>query len=191
MQEKLLKWQNAKLRNQMIFTLPATMEVCNRKCPGCYAIKSQVRFPKALAYRERMLTYSKQDDFVDSIVAELAKSKRTIAAIRLHESGEFYSQAYIDKWVLIASKLPHLKFYTFTKRMKDFDFTALMQLPNFILIDSLMNGGLNYNTLDKLDHTKVICPATTAEKAICGVDCKYCWDSSKVAQKEGIQFVKH
>lgn len=189
MTEKLLKWQNVKLRNQFIFTLPATQEVCARKCPGCYAMKAQVRFPKALAYRERMLGYSKQDDFVDNIVAELTKSKRTIAAVRLHESGEWYSQEYITKWTQIAQKLPNIKFYTFTKRMADFDFTELMALPNFILIDSLMFGGLNYDKLEKLDQTKFICPATTAEKAICGVDCSWCW--TKEAQKQGTLFVKH
>jgi len=189
MQEKLLKWQNAKLRNQFIFTLPATKPVCGRVCPGCYAIKPQVRFPKVLAYRERMLGYSKEDSFVDNIVAEITTSKRTIEAVRLHESGEFYSQEYVDKWTEIASRLPKLKFYTFTKRMKDFDFTALMALPNFVLIDSLMFGGLNYDKLEKLDQSRTICPATTSAKAECGVDCGYCW--TKEAQANGVQFIKH
>ena len=46
-QEKLLKWQNSKLRQQFIFTLPAGMPTCNRVCPGCYALKAEVRFPAA------------------------------------------------------------------------------------------------------------------------------------------------
>ena len=189
MTEKLLKWENAKLKNQFIFTLPATKPVCGRTCPGCYAIKSQVRFPKALAYRERMLARSKQDDFAATIIDELTKSKRTIEAVRLHESGEWYSQEYVNKWVVIASSLPNLKFYTFTKRMKDFDFTALMALPNFVLIDSLLFGGLNYDILEKLDPTRFICPATTPAKAICGMTCTYCWQKS--AQVDSVQFVRH
>ena len=53
--EKLLKYENMKLKNQMIFTLPATKDVCGRECPGCYAIKAQKRFPKTvLPYRQRM-----------------------------------------------------------------------------------------------------------------------------------------
>ena len=191
MAEKLLSYENAKLKKQLIFSLPTTKAICGRVCPGCYSIPPQVRFPKVMEYRNRMLEYSKQDNFVSTIIGELVKSRRTIEAVRLHASGEFYSQTYVDKWVAIATKMPNVKFYTFTKRMKDFDFTELMGLPNFILIDSLMNGGLNYDILEKLDHTKKICPATTSAKAICGVDCTYCWDSSKVAQKEGIQFIKH
>lgn len=182
---KLLKYENSKLKNQLIFNLPVSKAVCGRTCKGCYALKAQVRFPKTvLPYRERMYAASLQQDFETQIVADIASCKKPVKAVRIHESGEFYSQAYIDKWYSIAKTIPTTQFYAFTKRIKDFDFTSIMSLPNVIIIDSLMYGGLNYDKLENLDKSRAICPADS-----CGVNCSYCW--TKQAQTEGVQFVKH
>ena len=196
MKEKLLKYENMKLKNQYIFTLPATKEVCSMVCKGCYAAKAQVRFPKALEYRERMLERSKSKEFTDNIVDELNKSKKDFKAVRIHESGEFYSQEYLNKWVEIAKRLPSIRFYAFTKRKKDFDFTEAEAQDNLIIIDSLKFGGLNYGTLDEMNklvdkYNTRICPATFkgASKDTCGVTCSYCW--TKTAQHKGVVFVKH
>lgn len=191
--EKLLKYENAKLKKQLIFTLPVTKDVCGRICPGCYALNSQRRFPAALAYRERRLHDSQQQDFVSRMVEEVIKFPKPVEAIRVHESGEFYSQEYVDKWYQIASMLPDTKFYAFTKRIRDFDFSKLKGLPNFSVVDSLHNGCLNYGTLESLKSAKsnsVICPATIkGTQTVCGVTCKHCW--SKEAQEHGVLFVKH
>ena len=190
MKTNLLKYENSKLKQQFIFNLPVSMEVCGRECPGCYALKAQKRFPKTvLPYREARLEASKQEDFVPNIIAELTTSRRSAKSIRIHESGEFYSQEYIDKWATIAKAVPTFTFYAFTKRMKDFDFTAIKALPNVIIIDSLMSGTLNYAPLNKLDPSRPICPATMDDTTVCGVTCLYC--QTKQAQTDGIQFVKH
>lgn len=186
---KLLKYENSKLKQQFIFTLPAGMSTCNRVCPGCYAMKSQVRFPAALAYRNTMLQASQQPDFADRIIAELSTTRRSARTVRLQESGDFYAQHYIDSWYTIATALPHFTFYAFTKRLADFDFSALSALPNFILINSLQYGGLNYAPQAQLRNNIFICPATTGHAAICGVTCKYC--QTKTAQHRAPQFVKH
>lgn len=185
MTEKLLKYENAKLKHQLIFNLPVSKAICGRQCPGCYALKAQVRFPKTvLPYRERMHAASLQDDFTTQIIAEITKCKRPLSAVRIHEAGEFYSQAYIDKWVTIAKACPTVKIYTFTKRIKEFNFKALMALPNTSIVDSLMHGGLNYGPIAKLNPAVKICPSTS-----CGIQCTYCM--SKAAQANGIQFVAH
>ena len=189
MSKSLLKWQNSKLRQQFIFTLPAGMPTCNRICPGCYALKAEVRFPAARDYRLRMLDASRQPDFATHIITELSTTRRSARTVRLHESGDFYSQSYIDSWVTIATALPAFTFYAFTKRLFDFDFSALSALPNFILINSLQHGGLNYAPLTHLRRDVFICPATLGRSVTCGVTCRYCM--TKQAQHNGIQFVKH
>lgn len=186
---KLLKYENNKLKQQFIFTLPAGMSTCNRICPGCYAMKSQVRFPAALAYRNCMLIASQQPDFADHIIAELSSTRRSARTVRLHESGEFYSQAYIDKWLTIATALPQFTFYAFTKRLADFNFSKLAALPNFVLINSLQHGGLNYAPLANLRSDVFTCPATTGHTVTCGITCKYC--QTKKAQYNSVQFVVH
>lgn len=194
--EKLLTYENMKLKNQMIFSITVSKEVCGRQCPGCYALKPQLRFPKVLKYRERMLERSRSKDFTDDIVDEISKSKKNFKAVRLHSSGEFYSQEYLNKWVEIAKRLPSIRFYAFTKRKKDFDFTEAEAQDNLIIIDSLKFGGLNYGTLDEMSklvdkYNTRICPATFkgASKDTCGVTCSYCW--TKTAQHKGVVFVKH
>ena len=186
---KLLKYENSKLKQQFIFTLPAGMSTCNRVCPGCYAMKSQVRFPAALAYRNTMLQASQQPDFADRIIAELSTTRRSARIVRLHESGEFYSQKYISSWLTIATALPQFTFYAFTKRLADFDFSKLAALPNFVLINSLQHGGLNYAPLANLRSNVFTCPATTGHTVTCGITCKYC--QTKKAQYNSVQFVKH
>lgn len=192
---KLLKYGNAKLKRQLVFTLPANKEICGRECPGCYAIKAQVRFPtNTVNYRHRMLEASKKSTFAARIASEINSSTREVVAIRVHESGDFYSQEYIDSWVKIAKFVPNKKFYAFTKRKKDFDFSKLEALPNFVLIDSLKFGGINYGTYEEMSnlaekHGAKLCPVTLGHNVNCGIECKHCW--TKQAQNNGVLFVKH
>lgn len=185
---KLLKYENSKLKQQFIFTLPATKAVCGRICPGCYAAKPQVRFPKTvLPYREAMLAASQQPDFAQRIISELSSTRRSARVVRLHESGEFYSQAYVDQWLTIAQALPNFTFYAFTKRLAHFDFSQLSALPNFILINSLHFGGLNYGPTSSAPTNAFICPSS--QGAICGTTCTYC--QTKSAQSNSVYFPIH
>ena len=188
-QEKLLKYENAKLKHQLIFSMPAGKALCGRECKGCYAIKFQKLYPNVLPYRQRRYEASLQSDFTSRIIAEILTCKRPITAIRVHESSEFYSQAYIDKWLTIATALPQFTFYAFTKRLADFDFSKLAALPNFVLINSLQHGGLNYAPLANLRSNVFTCPATTGHTVTCGITCKYC--QTKKAQYNSVQFVIH
>ena len=185
---KLLKYENSKLKQQFIFTLPVSKAVCGRQCPGCYALKPQIRFPKTvLPYREARLEAAKQPDFAANIISELSSTRRTSRTVRLHEAGEFFSQSYVDSWATIAKALPQFTFYTFTKRMKDFDFSKLKALPNFVLIDSLYSGSLNYGPLSSLDPSRPICPVTQGKPVECGISCRLCMTESTTS----MQFVKH
>lgn len=185
----LLTYQNTKLKQQFIFDLPVRKAICGRQCPGCYALKAEKRFPAVLTKRNKLLESSKQPNFSTLIVNELLTSKRSVRTVRIHSSGEFYSQEYIDKWTSIATQLPQFTFYAFTKRLTDFDFSHLMSLPNVVIIDSLMYGKLNYAPANQLLPNVFTCPSTLGKSVICGISCRYCM--SKSAQTNGIQFVKH
>ena len=194
MKEKLLKYENGKLKQQLIFSIPANMEICNRACPGCYAMKFQRLYPSVLPYRERRYQASMQDDFVAAIISEIQACKKPLTAVRIHESGEWYSQEYIDKWEAIATALPHVTFYAFSKRLADFDFSTISKLNNVIIINSMKHGLLNYGKLPFLNThpTTNICPATqkaTKDITICGVTCTLCM--TKSAQSDGVLFVQH
>lgn len=185
---KLIQKGNAKLHNCYMFNLPATMEVCDRICKGCYAIKEQVRFPAVLAARTKRYEASVSDMFSKLVVNELTKLRNKPKYFRIHASGEFYSQEYIDKWTAIVKSDPDITFYAYTKRLKHFDFSELKALGNMVLIDSLHFKRLNYGPIDKAPEGAFICP-DHAKETKCGETCTYCMD--KGAETKGVFFVQH
>ena len=186
---KLIQKGNSKLVDMYMFNIPANKEVCGRECKGCYAIKEQNRYPSVTPARESRYQATFQPDFVSRIVKELNAVKTPFKYFRIHASGEFYSQLYIDNWYKIASKLPNITFYAYTKRLREFDFTALKSLPNVIVIDSFHYGGLNYGKKDKAPSNAFVCPHQKGASVVCGKDCTHCMQKS--AQEIGVWFVQH
>lgn len=186
---KLIQKGNSKLGGMYMFNLPATKEVCNRLCKGCYAVREQTRFPATLTARQSRYEASLQPTFRSTIIKELSSLRKQPKHFRIHASGEFYNQPYVNNWYHIAKQFPNITFYAYTKRLKDFDFSKLKSLPNVIIIDSFHYGGLNYGKLDKAPANAVICPHQRGSSVQCGVDCTLCMD--KKAEQTGIWFVKH
>ena len=188
MLQKLLRWENSKLKSQFIFDLPP-VSTCGRTCPSCYALKSERRFPAVRALRQRNYTHSQLPTFVSTVVSELASTRRCARTVRIHSSGDFYSQSYIDSWSQIATALPQFTFYAFTKQLSRFDFTHIMSLPNVIIIDSLMHGPLNYGKASAAPKNVFVCPCNDTN-TICGQTCRYCQTKGQ-ADVKGIWFIKH
>lgn len=199
----LLKLGNAKLdKSVAIFNLPAVV-TCGRACVGCYALKSEKRFPAVKAARDRNLYASEADDFAQRVIDELSVMMWAgkIKAVRIHESGDFYSPAYVAKWVAIAKAFPALRFYAYTKRegvtVLGRSLNSLKKLPNFTLVNSSKFGAVNYGSLEELAaplrQGAFLCPCGTAKDdgkgGICGQSCTYC--QTKAAQLTGVVFVKH
>lgn len=136
---KLFQRGNRKLPREIaIFNLPHLIT-----CPGataecrkyCYARKAETMYPQSLPYRYRNWEASKRLDFVGLAVVELLKMRK-VKAVRIHESGDFYNQEYLNKWVEIAKNCPHLIFTAYTKSLH-LDFSAFKALPNTVLFASV------------------------------------------------------
>ena len=79
----------------------------------CYAQKGAYVWSNVSpAFQFRYLA-TKCDSFVDKMTAELIKKRVDI--LRVHDSGDYYSRKYIDKWMTIAKRLPNVRFYSYTK----------------------------------------------------------------------------
>lgn len=189
---------NAKLHKSIgVWNLPAGNDAmggtCNMKCTGCYAIKAQIRYHKNVPQsRTRKLELSKGNNFVNDTIASIITLNKT--RIRIHESGDFYSQTYVNRWALIASSLPKVVFLAYTKQLSRFDFRVLKSLPNVIIIDSLIGGKMNFGTMDKSGGYGAICPATTDKNMKgCGHDCTLCYDieNKELLETKGIFFKIH
>lgn len=174
----------------LMFNIPASKEICGKVCPGCYSYKAYRIYPNVLPAQTARYEASKSLDFVSRINLEISKVKKPVKYFRIHGSaGEFYSQEYLDKWQSIAEQNPSIIFYAYTKRCSEFDFTAVKNLKNFVLIDSLQFRRINYGPIEKAPKDVFICPDQRGADISCGIDCNYCM--TKTAQASAPFFVQH
>ena len=127
--EKLAKTTGTGFYNVVGFGLPADHTfldahlVERNTCPGalacrgvCFAKQGRYNMPNVKGARSHNLAFSQTDGFVAGIIADLGRM-RSVNTVRIHDSGDFYSQEYFDKWCAIASALPRLTFYAYTKSL--------------------------------------------------------------------------
>ena len=118
----------------------------------CYATKGAYTWPVVIAAYEARFQLSKQENFSDIIVKELDRRKK-IKRIRIHDSGDFYSDQYLNKWIKIAQQKSNIAFYAYTKcieRLKS------VQLPNNFTIIYSLGGKQDYLIDQNLDrHSKI------------------------------------
>lgn len=115
----------------MTFSLPR-----GQTCPGagacrwwCYANKGRFSFPTVADCHQRNLDLTRSGMFVATIVKELQAKRKLPAAIRIHSSGDFYDQAYLDRWCWIARVFPTVLFYCYTTSLH-LNWSAWDALPN-------------------------------------------------------------
>lgn len=186
---------NSKLYNILIFDLPAveTCLNCNDCKDKCYAKKASVQYVDVRIFRDSnlQLFLSKRELLKELLILQLSNSKET--TIRIHASGDFFSQDYIDFWNDIIKLFPLKKFYAYTKVSSLLDFSDICKLGNFNLIDSIINDiHLNFGDIDYCNslnqkYGTFICPATkkgTIEYR-CGLNCSYCVTNKNVC------FIQH
>jgi len=130
------------------FGIPAfeDPETGRRTCPFagscakiCYARKGAYIWGNVKPAFVARYNATKQDDFVDVMCAEI-KRKR-VDYLRVHDSGDYYSRAYIAKWIEIARRNPNVKFYSYTK-----------SIPLFKEIDLPENYDIIYSEGSTVDH---------------------------------------
>lgn len=118
-----LSSKNLVMNNVLIWSLPSKI-TCPNSTPlcrkHCYAIKAERSYrPNTLPCRMENLECSKDANFVRGmktvIEAKLLQDKNFNGHFRIHESGDFYSQKYLDDWKAICAYFKDIKFLAFTK----------------------------------------------------------------------------
>lgn len=107
-----------------IKTCPYSTKLCRKYC---YAMKAERMYENTRISREEQLEDSKKDSFITDMtntikyylekksLKENKKMKEKNVYFRIHESGDFYSQEYFDKWIMIAKNFPEINFLAYTK----------------------------------------------------------------------------
>lgn len=132
--EKLLT-QNSNLRRDGIWNwcLPAwagrladgrTYNTCPSAgicAKVCYARSGSYRFSNVLERHERNLAYILDDlpGFTAQMISEIGR-KRGPVIVRVHDAGDFFSDAYLTAWLTIMAACPDARFYAYTKEVDRF-----------------------------------------------------------------------
>jgi hypothetical protein len=112
----LLSKGNDKIGGKIFaFNLPAgsTCPGQSAACASCYAQRGRWLFPNvsdALAWNYRM---ARRKFFVEEMTEELRR--RRVKVLRLHSSGDFFSEDYVRRWVTILSRSPSVTAYAYTR----------------------------------------------------------------------------
>lgn len=147
--------QNAKLKktskesNKRVFNFGITAYKTSKGqlvCPFaktcvkyCYAKKGAYTWGNVKPLYEQRYNLTKSNIFIEAINESLEQKKVDI--LRIHDSGDFYSPKYIDKWITIAKANKNIIFYAYTKSIPLF--------KNVSLPDNLM---IIFSEGSKVDH---------------------------------------
>lgn len=127
----------------------------------CYAKKGAYIWGNVKPAFEKRYELSKTDDFISAMNAEIQSKKPDY--IRVHDSGDYYSKAYLDKWIEIAIHNPNVRFYSYTNMIEMFLNTSLPDNYDIIFSDSGKQKSL-INPL-KHRHTKIFSTSFALKEA--------------------------
>lgn len=96
-------------------------------CPGasacravCYAKQGRYIMASVFNARKHNLDIYLNEghvSFAAKAIADLSKLGKRYNVVRIHDSGDFFSQDYLNAWKLIARSLPGIVFYAYTKSL--------------------------------------------------------------------------
>lgn len=163
MQDKRQPWLspgNSKLGPVPVWNLPAGPSCPGKtawcggsvlKKPNCYATRGHFTGPavknKYVANYQRLIAPGGLEAFVREVPLELRAKAASLC--RIHASGDFFSQAYVEAWTRIVEASPRVSFWAYTR-----SYAVASMLPALEVLRSLPNMQL----FASVDHTTKIGP---------------------------------
>ena len=117
----------------------------------CYAKKGAYIWSNVQPAFEKRYQLSKTNDFIQAMSDEINKKRPDY--VRVHDSGDYYSKQYLNKWLAIALNFPNVKFYSYTNCVKMFKDIELPNNYDIIFSDSGKQKHLIDQRIDR--HTKI------------------------------------
>lgn len=159
----LLSMGNTKLNKNKINTSSFGLEAI-KTCPSagdcksdCFALGGNYLFKNVKEKQEERLQASRKNNFVEIITSEI--KKLNVGAVRVHDSGDYYSRKYLEKWIEIANKNPDVIFYSYTKSVQffksDYD-TWSVTLPSNMVITFSYGGKYDHLINPKKDKHALV-----------------------------------
>ena len=127
----------------------------------CYAKKGAYIWSNVKPAFEKRYELTKTDNFVEAMNAEIRKKKPDY--VRVHDSGDYYSPAYLKKWIEIAIHNPNVRFYSYTNMVDMFHKTDLPD--NYDVIFSDAGKQRHLIRFDRDRHTNIFSSEEKLNKA--------------------------
>ena len=137
---------NKKLKNISSFSLsPIASCPFHKYCSDkCYARKAYRAYPNTKNAYDRNFRIAKENP--ENLKTQLVEEFRSYKGnyFRIHVSGDFYSQEYLDMWKEICKQFPDIQFMSFTKCYTfDYDGKPENMEVIFSTFDSMPTGTSN------------------------------------------------
>lgn len=112
-------------------------------CPGstptcilsCYALKGRYYLPDVARGLEVNFVRTTQPDFADWLISQMIAFG--VRLLRLHPSGDFYSEQYVRDWLQVTRRCRSTTFFAYTRSWRDQKLLPLLEemaaLPNMFL----------------------------------------------------------
>jgi hypothetical protein len=140
---------NFELAGEIMNTCPGALA-----CRGvCYAKQGSYTWAAVKAARKHNLDafIADPEAFVAGAIADLERLTRRYRVVRVHDSGDFFSQSYLDAWCRISGAFPGVVFYAYTKSFH-LDWNALP--ANFHVTQS-MGGRFDVDLDFDFPHARI------------------------------------
>lgn len=117
---------NEKVKNTFIWSI-MPVETCIGSTPecrkACYDLRACKRWENVRDARARNTILARSGDFEPLVCNWLicmlhTKKCETYRHFRIHEGGDFFSQAYLDAWIRICNRFPRIKFTAYTQSIE-------------------------------------------------------------------------
>ena len=112
----------------------------------CFAASSEVQYDAVFNNRAENLQMivdaignGSAADLINNSI-QFKRTKKT-KLVRIHESGDFFSGAYLDAWIEVARRNPDLKFYCYSKSLQLF---LHFPLPSNFYLTASYGGKFDY-----------------------------------------------
>lgn len=153
-------------------------------CSACYACKGHYMYPNVQSVQEKRLQAIKHPDWVEAMVV-LIRASGT-AYFRWFDSGDIQNPLHFLKIILIAMRMPEVKFWLPTHEKKLVS-TSSLPIPDNLTI-RVTNPLIDPKVYEKrfptqsevrttMDGTGFLCPASWGPIKHCG-SCRACWDKT-------------
>lgn len=119
----------------------------------CYSAM-QERFPAVREHRWKNFDYVRSGG-----IPEIPKKAK---AVRIHMSGDFYSQDYFDMWIRICRKNPDVEFWAYTKSL-NYWVNRLEQIPDNLILTASRGG--KHDDLIEIHNLKNVTIIKSKEEA--------------------------